>query len=31
MWQACFAAFVIPTALFAALALLEPLIYGGEQ
>jgi hypothetical protein len=31
MWQVCFAVFVAPTALFVAVALLEPLIYGGEQ
>jgi len=31
MWQVCFTVFVIPTAVFVALALLEPLIYGGEQ
>ena len=31
MWQVCFAVFVVPTAILAALALLEPLIYGGEQ
>jgi hypothetical protein len=31
MWQVCFAVFVIPTAIFAALGLLGILIYGGEQ
>jgi hypothetical protein len=31
MWRVCFTVFVVPTALFIALALLEPLIYGGEQ
>jgi hypothetical protein len=31
MWWVCFAVFVVPIALFVALALLEPLIYGGEQ
>jgi hypothetical protein len=31
MWQVCFTVFVIPTAVFAALALLQSLIYGGEQ
>ena len=30
MWQVCFVVFVIPTAIFAALGLLELLIYGGE-
>ena len=30
MWQVCFAVFVIPTAIFTALGLLELLIYGGE-
>jgi hypothetical protein len=30
MWKVCFAVFVIPTAIFVALAILELLIYGGE-
>jgi hypothetical protein len=30
MWHVCFAVFVVPTAVVVALALLEPLIYGGE-
>ena len=31
MWRVCFPVFVVPTALFVALALLDILIYGGEQ
>ena len=31
MWHVCLVVFVIPTAIFAALALLELLIYGSEQ
>ena len=31
MWRMCSAIFVIPTPLFAALALLKLLIYGGGQ
>jgi hypothetical protein len=31
MWRVCFTVFVIPTALFVALALPEPLVHGGEQ
>ena len=31
MWHVCFVVFVIPTAIFFALALLGLLIYGGEQ
>ena len=31
MWHVCFVVFVIPTAIFAARALLGLLIYGGEQ
>jgi hypothetical protein len=31
MWLVCFALFLIPTAIFTALALLGLLIYGGEQ
>jgi hypothetical protein len=31
MWHVCFVVFVIPTAIFVALALLGLLIYGGEQ
>jgi hypothetical protein len=30
MWQICFAVFVIPTAVVAALALVEILVYGGD-
>jgi hypothetical protein len=30
MWQVCFAAFVVPTTIFAALPLLGFLIYAGE-
>jgi hypothetical protein len=31
MWQVCFAVFVIPTAVITALAIVEILVYGGEQ
>ena len=31
MWQVCFAVFVIPTAIITTLALVEILVYGGEQ
>jgi hypothetical protein len=31
MWQVCFAAFVIPTAVVTALAVVEILVYGGER